>query len=169
MHCSDYLLVRPRLGVLAQQLLNVLDAAHLAVDLLQHRRALLQPEQHVLLHERKLDVRRQLLQLRQLRIRLLDEPLLVLLAPQRQLGPRRVAARQALLRDRLLAVRQHRDALLVLPQLIALVLHVQDRPARELTVRMSQGDMPTHLSWAEILFELPELPMLSHQRTSMRL
>lgn len=141
------------------------------MDLLQHRRALLQPVHHILLHQRKLDIRSELLQLRQLRVRLLDEALLVLLAPQRQLGPVCVALGQTLLRDRLLAVGQHRDALLVLPQLIALVLHVQDRPAAiSLTVRIARsGDTQTHLSWAEILFELPEFPMLSssHQRISM--
>jgi uncharacterized membrane protein YccC len=80
---ASHLLVCPRLLALAQQLLHVLDAAHLAVDLLEHGCALLQPEDDVLLHERELDVARQLLQLRQLRVRLRDQSFLVLLTTQR--------------------------------------------------------------------------------------
>ena len=71
-----------------------------------------------------------------------------------------IALRQALFCDRLFTVGQHGDALLVLSQLIALVLHVQDRPAAVNDARKAWGTQ-THLSWAEILFELPELPMLA--------
>jgi hypothetical protein len=53
------------------------------VDLLEHGCTLLQPEDDVLLHERKLDVARQLLQLRQLGVRLRDQSFLVLFAAQR--------------------------------------------------------------------------------------
>jgi len=63
-------LISPCLLVLAQQLLHLFNAAHLLVYFLQHRRTLLQPVQHILLHERELDIARQLLQLLELRIRL---------------------------------------------------------------------------------------------------
>ena len=158
--CHAHLLVCPRLGVLAQQLLHVLYAAHFLLDLLQHSSTLLQPIQHIFLHKRKLDIACELLQLRQLCIGLLNQSFLVLLAPERQLGSVCVALGQAFLRDRLLTVGQHGNTLLVLSQLIALVLHVQDRPA-------VVNDAPkachtlTHLSWAEILFELPEFPILA--------
>jgi hypothetical protein len=48
----------------------MLYATHLFVNLLQHLCALLQPKDDILLYLRKLYIRRQLLQLRQLRIRL---------------------------------------------------------------------------------------------------
>lgn len=98
--------------------------------------------------------------MRQLCIGLLNQSFLVLLPPQRQLGSICVTLRQTLLRNRLLAVRQYRDALLVLSQLIALVLHVQDRPA-VVNDAPKTGNTLTHLSWAEILFALLEFPMLA--------
>lgn len=97
------------------------------MDLLEHRRALLQPENHVLLHERKLDVARQLLELRQLRIRLRNQAFLVLLAAERQLGLVYITLGQALFCDGLFAVGQDGNAFLILAQLVALDLHVQDR------------------------------------------
>lgn len=51
-----YFLVCPSLLILAHELLHVFYAAHLLVDLLQHRSALLQAEQNILLHKRELDV-----------------------------------------------------------------------------------------------------------------
>jgi hypothetical protein len=64
------LLISPRLLILAQQLLHILDAAHFFVDLLQHCCALLQAIQHIFLHKREFDIGGQDLELRQLRIRL---------------------------------------------------------------------------------------------------
>lgn len=130
------------------------------MDLLQHGSALLQPKQDVFLHKRKLDIACQDLQLRQLCIGLLDQAFLILLPPKRQLGSICVSLGQALFRDRLLTIGQHGDSLLVLSQLIALVLHVQDRPAAVNNAPEAR-DAETHLSWAEILFELPEFPMLA--------
>lgn len=130
------------------------------MDLLQYGSTLLQPKEHVFLNERELDIAGELLQLRQLCVGLLDQSLLVFLPSERQLGSVRIALEQTLLSDRLLAVRQYSNALLVLSQLIALVLHIQDRP-------IAVNNAPeawytqTHLSWAEILFELPEFPMLA--------
>jgi hypothetical protein len=105
------------------------------MNLLQHRRALLQPKQHILLNQRKLHITRQRLQLRQLQIRLRQQRLLVLLPPQRQQRLRLVTGAQTLPRDLLLARRYDRDALLVLPQLVALVLEVEDGAAGVLGCR----------------------------------
>lgn len=72
-YCKEkgtYLLVCDGICCIAHQLLNMLYTAHLGVDLLENLCALLQPKQYILLYLRKLDVRRKLLQLFQLRIRL---------------------------------------------------------------------------------------------------
>jgi len=78
---TDFL-VGNRVGRLAHQLLDVLDAAHLAVDLLQHLSALLQTKYHILLDQGELDAGRELLQLFQLSVCLSEERLLVLLAAE---------------------------------------------------------------------------------------
>lgn len=108
----------------------MLQAAHLLVYVLQHLCALLQAKDDVLLYLRKLDARRQLLQLLQLRVRLGQQRLLVLFAPQREQRLGLVALGQHLLGNVRLLVRQNRYAPLVLVQLVALVLHVEDRPAK---------------------------------------
>lgn len=102
----------------------MLDAAHLGVDLLEHLGALLQAEDDVLLDQRELDAARELLELRQLRVRLLQQRLLVFLPPQREQRALLVARREHLPRYGRLFVREHRDAPLVLVQLVALEFHV---------------------------------------------
>lgn len=77
-----YLLVRNGIGRLPHQLLDVVYAAHLGVDLLEDSCALLQAEDDVLLDLRKLDVGRELLELFQLGVRLGEEGLLVFLAAE---------------------------------------------------------------------------------------
>ena len=109
-------------------------AAHLLVDLLQDLGALLEAEDDVLLDLRELDARRQLLELLQLRVRLGQQRLLVLLAPQRQQRLLLVALGEHLLRDGRLAVCQAGDVALVVVQLIALDLEVQDGPALAVSV-----------------------------------
>jgi hypothetical protein len=68
--CGTDLLICSCLLVVGKQLLHVLYATHFLMDLLEHRSALLESVEHVLLHQRELDVARQLFELRQLRIRL---------------------------------------------------------------------------------------------------
>ena len=51
------LLIGNCISRLAHELLNVLDAAHLGVDLAQHFGALLQAKDNVLLDQRELDAR----------------------------------------------------------------------------------------------------------------
>lgn len=92
----------------------MLNAAHLGVNLRQHFRALLQAKHDVLLDLRKLDAGRQPLQLLQLRIRLGQQRLLVLLAPQRQQRPLLVALGQHLLGNVRFLIREDGDAALVL-------------------------------------------------------
>ena len=121
-----YLLVRDGLGRLAHELLDVLDTAHLGVDLLKHARALLQAEDDILLDEGELDVARQLLELGELGVRLDEELLLVLLAPQGEERALLVARREHLPRDVRFFVRQEHDAPLVLVELVALELQVED-------------------------------------------
>jgi hypothetical protein len=70
---QTYLLIGNRVGRLAHELLHLVDAAHLAVDLGQYARALLEAEDDVLLDLRKLDVGRQLLELRQLGVGLAEQ------------------------------------------------------------------------------------------------
>lgn len=133
----SHLLVCNRVGRLAHELLDVLDAAHLGVDLLQDLCALLQTKDYVLLDEGELDVARELLKLVELRIRLGEQGLLVFFAPQGEEGALLVAPRQHLARNVRLLVRQHRDATLVLVQLIALDLEVEYRPVEQVGERVS--------------------------------
>lgn len=93
--------------------------------------ALLQAEDDVLLDLGELDVARQLLELLKLRVRLRQERLLVLLTAQRQKRSLLVAVGQALPRDLRLLLGQDFDAPLVLVELVALVLEVEDRPVPE--------------------------------------
>ncbi|RBQ80867.1 hypothetical protein VDGD_21129 [Verticillium dahliae] len=123
---GNLLLVREGLGVLAHHALDALNAAHLGLDILEHARALLQPEHDVLLYERELDVGRQVLQLGELGVRLGEQGLLVLLAAQGEQGLVLVALGEHLLCDGRLLVGQEGDALLVLVELVALELHVED-------------------------------------------
>lgn len=106
----------------------MIDAAHLGVDLPEHARALLQAEDDVLLYEGELDVAGELLELGQLGVRLGEQLLLVLLPPQREEGALLVAGREHLARDVRLLVRQDDDAALVLVELVALELQVEDGP-----------------------------------------
>lgn len=96
------------------------------MNLPQHTRPLLQPEHDVLLYERKLHPRRQRLELLELRVRLGQQALLVLLAPQRQQRAGLVAAHEQVLRHRRLLGRQGRYAALVLMKLVALGLEIED-------------------------------------------
>ncbi len=107
----------------------MLDAAHLGVDLLEHARALLQAEDDVLLYQGELDAVGELLQLGQLGVRLGQELLLVLLAAQGEEGALLVAGREELARHVRLLVRQQDDAALVLVELVALELEVEDGSA----------------------------------------
>jgi hypothetical protein len=66
--------------------------------------------------------------LRKLRVCLSNQAFLVLLAAQRQFRLVHIALGQTLFCNSLLAIGQDGNALLILPQLIALDLHVQDRP-----------------------------------------
>lgn len=125
-HLADFLLVRNGIRRLAHELLDVIDAAHLGVDLPEHARALLQAEDDVLLYEGELDVAGELLELGQLGVRLGEQLLLVLLPPQREEGALLVAGREHLARDVRLLVRQDDDAALVLVELVALELQVED-------------------------------------------
>lgn len=118
------------ISALAHKLLDVLDAAHLGVDLLEDAGALLEAEDDVLLDEGELDVAGQLLELGQLQVRLLKQGFLVLLPPQGEQGALLVARRQHLPRDGRLLVREHRDPSLILVQLVALQLEVEDRSIR---------------------------------------
>lgn len=70
----------------------------------------------------------QFLERLQLAVRLDQQLLLVLPPPQGQQRARVVALRDHFLRDLVFAVQHGLDLLLVLPQLVALDLHVQDRP-----------------------------------------
>ena len=108
----------------------MLEPAHLAVDFLQDLGALLQSKHHILLYEGKLDVGRQLLQLQQLRVRLGEQRLLELFAAQRQQRARPVALGQQLARSLGLAVCEDGDALLVLFELVALDLEVENGPVQ---------------------------------------
>ena len=102
--------------------------AHLGMDLLEDPSSLLQTKQNILLYLGELDLGRQPLQLLQLRVRLGQERLLILFAPQGEERSFLVALGEHLPRNIRLLVRQNGDAPLVLMELVALVLHVQDRP-----------------------------------------
>jgi hypothetical protein len=106
----------------------VLDATHLGVDLLEDLGPLLQPEDDVLLDEGELDARDEAFELLELGVRLLQQRLLVFFAAEGEEGARLVAGRQHLLGDGRLLVRQDRDALLVLVELVALEFEVEDGP-----------------------------------------
>lgn len=123
-------MVGNRIGRLAHELLDVLDAAHLRVDFLQDLCALLQTEHDVLLDHGELDRGGELLELLELGVRLLEEGLLVLFPAQGEERARLVALGEHLFRDGGLFVGQDGDAALVLVQLVALELEVEDRPCR---------------------------------------
>lgn len=123
-----YILVGNRFGCLAHKLFDLVDAAHLGVDLLENIAALLQAEYDVLLNLGELDVARQLLELLELSVGLGQQRLLVLLAAQSQQRPLLIAVGQALPRDFRLLLGQNLDAPLVLVELVALCLQVEDRP-----------------------------------------
>lgn len=125
---EPHLLIRPRLLVLRHEPLHPLDAAHFGVDLLQDLGALRQAEEDIFLYEGELDVGREVLQLGELGIRLGEERLLELLAAEGEEGAVLVALGQELTGGGGLPVGQDGDALLVLLQLVALELEVQDCP-----------------------------------------
>lgn len=75
----------------------MLNTPHLLVNLRQHPRPLLKPKHHILLYQRKLHPGRQPLQLLQLRVRLGEQALLVLLPAQREQRARLVAAGEQVL------------------------------------------------------------------------
>ena len=104
----------------------MLEAAHLGVDLFQDLGALLQAEQDILLYEGELDARGELLELLELGVGFGEQRLLVLFAAQRKEGPLLVAPGKRLARDLGFSVRQDGDAALVLVQLVALDLEVED-------------------------------------------
>jgi len=81
------------------KLLYVLYPSHLGVDLLEHPRPLLQPEYHILLYQRKLHARRQLLKLLELGVRLGEERFLVLFASEGEERAFLVASSEHLARD----------------------------------------------------------------------
>jgi hypothetical protein len=123
-----HLLVGYRLGRVVHQLLDGLEAAHLAVDLLQRLGALLDAGQDIALDARKLDVGRQLQQLLELRIGRGDERFVELFAPQSEQGLGSFVAREELARRLRLALGRERRAFLVLLEPIALHLEFEDRP-----------------------------------------
>lgn len=94
------------------------------MNLLQHLGPLLQAKQHILLDQRKLNLRGQLLQLRQLRVRLGQKGFLVLLAAQRKQRAAAVVARQAFLGDFRFSRCEYRDLFLVLVEFVALSFKV---------------------------------------------
>lgn len=98
----------------AHQLLHVLNTTHFDMDLLQNLSTLLQTKHDILLYLRKLDIGREFLQLLELRIRLFEERLLVLFAPEGQQRALLVALGQHLSRDVRLLVGEDGDASLVL-------------------------------------------------------
>lgn len=137
------LLVSDRIGCLAHELLDMLDAAHLRVYLLEDFGALLQAKDHVLLDHGELNRRCELLELLELGVGLLEEGLLVFLAAQGEQRARLVALGEHLLGNGRLLVREDGDAALVLVELIALELEVEDGPGGE---RWSVGEGSRRLS-----------------------
>ena len=105
------------------------------MNLPQHCGTLLQAEYNILLHQRKLHIRGQHFELCQLPVRLRQQALLVLFAPESELRLVGVTAPEAFFRDLGLAGGDYSYALLVLMQLVALVLHVQDRPTATVSKR----------------------------------
>lgn len=132
---ATYLLISNGIGRLAHELLDVLDPADLGVYLLQHLGALLQAEHHVLLDHGELDRGRELLELLELGVRFLEEGLLVFLPAEGEQRAGLVAFREHLFRDGGLLVGQDGDAALVLVELVALELKVEDGPG---TMRVSR-------------------------------
>jgi len=108
------------------------------MNLLQHRCPLLQPKHDILLHQRKLDVVRQDLQLRELLVRLAQQRLLILFPAQREEGFRFVILAKAFARDLGLAAGYDSNLALVLMQFVALDFEVEDRSGC-LTNRISIG------------------------------
>lgn len=125
---KTYLLISNGIGRLAHQLLHVLDAAHLGVDLLEHLCTLLQSKQDVFLDESKLDAGGELLELLQLAVCLGEERFLVLLASEGEEGAFLVALGEHLFCYLGLAVGQDGYTLLVLVELVPLVLEVKNSP-----------------------------------------
>lgn len=119
-----HILVCDGVGGLAHQLLDVLEAAHLGVYLLENLCALLQAEDDVLLDLGELDARRQPLELLELGVGLCEQRLLVLLLAEGGERALLVALREHLPGDVGLAVRQDGDTPLVLVELVALDLEV---------------------------------------------
>lgn len=136
--------------------------------LLQHRRPLLQSVHDVLLDKRKLDIARQNLQLRQLLVGLAQQALLVLLLAQRKLRASLIPAPQTLLRHLRLPLRNHRDALLVLVQLVPLVLHVQDRPDSPLASMLLPRDQISRHDALVLRRNLVRAPGIAHGRVSVQ-
>lgn len=119
-----HILIGDGVGGLAHELLDVLEPAHLGVDLLEDLGALLQAEDDVLLDLGELDARGEALELLELGVGLGEQGLLVLLLAQGGEGALLVALREHLPRDVGLAVREDGDAPLVLVELVALDLEV---------------------------------------------
>ena len=109
-----YLLIHPRIFSITHQLLHAFNPTNLLVDSLQNLRALLQAKQYILLHQSKLDLPGQLLQLGKLGIGFCQQAILIFLAAQREKRPVAVISREALLCDGCFAVGEYGDALLVL-------------------------------------------------------
>lgn len=119
-----HILIGDGFGGLAHELLDVLEPAHLGMDLLEDLGALLQAEDDVLLDLGELDARGEALELLELGVGLGEQGLLVLLLAQGGEGALLVALREHLPRDVGLAVGEDGDAPLVLVELVALDLEV---------------------------------------------
>lgn len=102
----------------------------------------------------------------QLPICLDQQLLLVFPLPQRQQRPRIVALLDHFLCDLMFAVQHRLDLLLVLSELVALDLHVEDRPEALLAVHMTGGGggggraQKVYLSWAVTRWWLEVFPMV---------
>lgn len=107
----------------------MLNAAHLGVYLLQNLGTLLQAKYNILLDHGELDGGGEFLELLELGVRLLEEGLLVLFAAEGEEGAWLVALCEHLLRDGGFLICQDGDAALILVELVALELHVEDCPA----------------------------------------
>lgn len=125
-HFANLALVGLLFFALAHELLDLLDATHLSLDLLEHSGALLQAKQDIFLDEGKLDVGGQGLELCKLLICARQECFLVFLAAEGEQGAGPVVCAQVLLGNLLLAVGEDFYALLVLVELVALDFQVED-------------------------------------------
>jgi hypothetical protein len=122
------------------QLLDLLDASNLSVNVHQHLGTLLQARQDILLDLCDLDVRGELLNLQELAIGLRLQRLLVLAFAKRKFGTSLVAIGQCAARGFGLLVHEDIDSLLVLEEAVSLDLEVEDRPARAPWLAIAMAD-----------------------------